>query len=142
MQAFSATAGIYPYDGNMPAGRPSINPRTSFGQRLYDLRIEKGLSQKQTAEKLNLAQQSYAEWERNPTALKPEQLALLADILKTTVDYLVGHKVEPQRKGGPVGKARKVFEEVNKLPRHQQNKVAEFVEAFVERQINGHKKTA
>jgi len=126
----------------MPAGRPSKNPRTSFGQRLYAVRTEKGLSQKQVAEKLGLAQQSYAEWERNPTALKPDQLATLADILETTVDYLVGHKTENQRRGGPVGKTRKIFEEVSKLPRHQQSKVAEFVEGFVKLHSNGEKKAA
>ncbi len=33
--------------------------------------------------------------------------------------------------GGPAGTLRKVFEEVSALPRRQQDKVVEFVAAFV-----------
>jgi len=83
---------------------------------------------------LGVTQQSYAVWERRPTALKPEQLVDLARVLDTNVDELVGFNPKPKRRGGPVGKVRQVFEEVSRLPRHQQNKVAEFVEAFVAQQ--------
>jgi len=34
-------------------------------------------------------------------------------------------------KGGLTGKVRRIFEEVSRLPSNQQNKVVEFVEAFV-----------
>ena len=36
-----------------------------------------------------------------------------------------------QRKGGPVGKARRVFEEVSKLPRHQQQRILGIVEDLI-----------
>jgi hypothetical protein len=35
-----------------------------------------------------------------------------------------------------VGKLHQVFEKASRLPRHQQNKVAEFVEAFVNQHAN------
>jgi len=89
------------------------------------------------AEKLGVIQQSYAAWERYPTALKPEQLAKLTKILDCSVDELIGSEPKPRRGGGPVGRIRRVFEAVRELPRHQQNKVAEFVEAFVAQHANG-----
>jgi transcriptional regulator with XRE-family HTH domain len=115
----------------MARGRPTKSPRTHFGERLYRVRTEKGLSQKHVADKLGLTQPAYADWERHTTALKPEQLAALADILDTSVDYLLGRKTGPQRKGGPVGRARRLFEDISKLPRNQQEKIAAVVEAFV-----------
>jgi hypothetical protein len=37
-----------------------------------------------------------------------------------------------ERKSGPAGKVRKVFEAVSKLPRRQQEKIVEFVSAYVQ----------
>ena len=46
---------------------------------------------------------------------------------------------EPQNsrpRGGPVGKTRQVFETVSHLPRHQQQKIIEVVEALVAQNSN------
>ena len=134
MQAISTMTDNGRYTWGMPAGRPAQSERTEFGERLYRLREQRGLSQKQLAEKLGITQQSYAAWERRPTALKPEQIAALAKILECSADELVSGETKKKRGSGPVGRIRRVFDSVNELPRHQQNKVAEFVEAFVAQQ--------
>jgi hypothetical protein len=36
------------------------------------------------------------------------------------------------RSGGPVGKVRKLFDEVSKLPRRQQDKIVEFLAPIIE----------
>ena len=72
-----------------------------------------------------------AHWERRSVTLKPEQLVALASALTTTTDELLG--LQPPRVVGPTGKVRQVFEQVSRLPRKQQAKVVEFVEAFVEK---------
>jgi len=36
-----------------------------------------------------------------------------------------------KKKGGPNGKLRRIFEEASSLPRRQQEKIAEFISAFV-----------
>lgn len=45
-----------------------------------------------------------------------------------SVDYLLGHENGAPRKGGPVGKARRVFEEISKLPRQRQQRILGIVE--------------
>ena len=124
----------------MPVGRPAQSNRSAFGERLYRFREERGFSQKQMAERLAITQQSYAAWERRSTAIKPEQLAALAKILDCTVSDLIATepKEHRSRTSGPAGRLRRVFEAVNKMPRHQQNKVAEFVEAFVSQHSRTH----
>ena len=115
----------------MKTGRPSARPRPPFGARLHSLREEAGLTQAQVAEKLGISPRAYAFWEREPVALKAEQLATLADTLGISADQLLGRE-EPKRRGsGPAGKLRTVFEQASQLSRSQQAKVAEFVEAFV-----------
>lgn|SRR5437879_4252462 len=71
---------------------------------------------------------------RYPVALRPDQIEQLANVLNVSVEYLFGRDSVKSRGKGPAGKLRQVFEKASQLPRHQQNKVAEFVEAFVERQ--------
>jgi transcriptional regulator with XRE-family HTH domain len=138
MQAFQLNSCNACYNPAMRAGRPAQSERTEFGERLYRLREQRGLSQKLMAEKLGITQQSYAAWERRHTALRPAQLASLAKILECSVDELVGiGSSRSRRVGGPPGRIRRMFEAVTPLPRHQQNKVAEFVEAFVAQHANG-----
>lgn len=64
------------------------------------LRIEKGLSQKQLAEKVNVSQQSINKYENHDVEPNLETLCMLADFFGTSVDYLIGHtdiknKIEP-----------------------------------------------
>ncbi len=116
----------------MPSGRPSRRQRPLFGQRLHDLRERSGLTQAQVAQHLGTSARAYAFWEREPVALKADQLAALAIIFGVSVDYLVGQEPPKERKGGPVGRARRAFERVSKLPRSQQHHILKVVEAFVE----------
>lgn len=122
-----------PYPSSM-AGRPAQRPRTRFGERLAAARELAGLTQVQLAEKLGTAQSNVASWERETVALRPEQLTAISDALNVSADYLLGraNARHPAPKG-PHGKLRQVFEKANQLPRHQQNKIIEFVEAYVDR---------
>ena len=70
-------------------------------------------------------------WERQPVALRPAQLVALATTLGVSTDYLLGIDPTKKRGSGPTGKARRVFEAVSKLPRHQQQKIIDVVETFV-----------
>lgn len=137
MQALSIILPGRTYDDSMPAGRPSSRPRTSFGERLVAAREAAGLSQAQVADKLGLTQHAYAYWERHPVALRPEQLARLAEILNASVEGLVHSNGHGKRGGGPSGKARKLFEAVSHLPRRQQEKIFDILAPFVAE--HGHK---
>ena len=61
-----------------------------FSIRLRELRKEAGLSQKQVAEKLNMRQQSYAQYESNVSEPNLETLAKIARIFQVSTDYLIG----------------------------------------------------
>lgn len=131
MQEFSSLAITPPYDGGMQTGRPAKQPRTPFGERLHAAREAAGLSQAHVAEQMKVAQSAYAMWERRTVALKPEQIATLAELFNVPVEHLFGRPITKSQRGGPVGRLRRVFADASKLPRHQQNKVVEFVQAFV-----------
>lgn len=116
----------------MPAGRPPKLERTPLGHRMAAAREKAGLTQTELGQKLGISQRVVANWERKPVALRAEQLAALADALGVTADYLLGRPdaKQPAPKGPP-GKLRLAFEKAHKLPRHEQNQIVKFVEAYV-----------
>ena len=143
MQAFKVTFFNTPYDDFMQMGRPTDRPRTPFGERLHAAREVLGLSQTQVAEKIGITQKAYAVWERYPVALRPEQIEKVAEALNVSVEYLFGKQVSRMRAGGPVGRARRVFEKVSKLSRHRQQRIISLVEDLLTVQhSNGHKQVA
>lgn len=134
MQAVSVTFSNGLYDEGMPTGRPSTHQRSRLGERIARLREQAGLSQQQLAERLGINQQMVAYWERRAATLRPDQLTALAEALKTSADELLGKAPSKSRGSGPSGRVRQVFEAVSRLPRRQQQKIAEVVEALVAQQ--------
>ncbi len=128
MQAISLTEAERVYAGGMQTGRPSKKKRPPFGERLHALREQAELSQQQMAEGLGLTQRAYAYWERNPVALRPEQLVKLAEILGVNVEELLNGHGKKSRRGGPTGKMRRIFDEVSVLPRSRQQRIVAVVE--------------
>jgi transcriptional regulator with XRE-family HTH domain len=142
MQAESIAADFYPYHEDMAtAGRPPRRDVSDFAARLRALRRAASLTQQQMAEQLGISQPSYALWERNDVALKPDQLARLAEILAVDVGDLVSPADLAHRRGGPSGRARKAFEVVSRLPRSQQQRILGVVEDLLAAQrVNGRRK--
>lgn len=112
-------------------GRPATKPRTPLGERIAEARRIAGLSQIQLAGRLDTSQRVISYWEREPVALKPVQMAALADALDVTADFLLGREEPPRRGKGPVGKARRIFDAVSQLPRNQQEKIFDVIEPFI-----------
>jgi hypothetical protein len=55
----------------------------------------------------------------------------LAKALNVSADQLLGIKTVKKNGAGPKGKMKRLFEEASDLPRNQQDKIAEFVSAFM-----------
>jgi transcriptional regulator with XRE-family HTH domain len=57
-----------------------------FSERLKSLRKEKGLSQEELAELLNVSRQSVSKWESGQTYPEIDKLIVLSDLFKITLD--------------------------------------------------------
>jgi transcriptional regulator with XRE-family HTH domain len=64
--------------------------KETFGQRFQRLRKQKGLTQEQIAEKVNISPQAVSKWENDLTAPDINILLELSEILGVTVDILLG----------------------------------------------------
>lgn len=69
----------------------------SMGKRIMSLRKEKGLTQEQLAEMLNISAQAISKWENDVSCPDISVLPKLSEVLGTTTDELLGVKpVEPR----------------------------------------------
>ena len=61
-----------------------------FAQRLRELRIQAGYSQQETANKLNIKQQSYSQYELGTGEPSLSVLRDIALVFNVSVDFLLG----------------------------------------------------
>lgn len=99
--------------------------------RLRELRLAAGLSVRELARRIDQQPTNVSYWERTGQTPRSDVLVPMASALGVSVEELLG--VSPShRTAAPVkGRLQQVFAAASQLPRRQQDKIAEFVEAFV-----------
>ena len=83
-----------------------------FGNKLYELRKEKGLSQEELASQLEVTRQTVSKWELGDSTPDLDKLVLLAELFEISLDELVLGKVPVTTKLDKLG--AKVMNEENK----------------------------
>ena len=104
--------------------------------KLRQLREAAGFSVRELARQIGESNTNVSYWERSGQIPRSDVLAPLAKILGVTVEELLGESGRTKRPAIK-GRLQLVFEAASKLPRRQQEKVAEFVGAFVKQQASG-----
>jgi transcriptional regulator with XRE-family HTH domain len=99
---------------------------------LRQLREAAGLSVREFARQVGESATNVSYWERSGQLPRSDVLAPMAKALGVSVEALLGEPT-PRRTAKPGGKAGTVFEAVSRLPRRQQQKILEVVEAMVEK---------
>jgi transcriptional regulator with XRE-family HTH domain len=94
------------------------------------LREAAGLTQKQLADKLSVSVSNVGFWERWDKPPRGEIISKLAEALGISVDTLLG-TTPPKSRPVPKGRLHEAFQAATKLPRRQQQKIAEVVEALL-----------
>src|SRR6185437_15657389 len=91
-----------------------------LGARIAQLRKEAGLSQQAVADALEIAQQTYANYEVARARPAVSMLPMLSQLFGVSVDELLGLHRNGPGKRGPTPLLRKQIERLNQLPKAQQ----------------------
>jgi len=97
---------------------------------LRALREAAGMSLRELARQIDEHPSNVSFWERTGKLPKSEVLASMARALGVTVDEILGERA-PRRGVSPAGRARETFDKVSVLPRSQQKKILDVVDALV-----------
>ena len=60
-----------------------------FNNKLYELRKQKGFSQEELANRLNVSRQTISKWEVGESTLDMEKLVAISDLFEVSLDELV-----------------------------------------------------
>lgn len=66
-----------------------MNSTSTMGSRIKEMRLQKGMTQEQLAEQLFIKKSIVSCYENNHIDIKQSRIEALADILDTTVEYLI-----------------------------------------------------
>lgn len=73
-----------------------------FNNKLYELRKQKGLSQEELANRLNVSRQTISKWEVGDSSPDLEKLIAISDLFGISLDELVLNKApEPEAAAAP-----------------------------------------
>lgn len=81
-----------------------------FGQKLKEIRKNEGLSQEQLADKIGVSRQAITKWETGKGLPDMENMMILAEIFKTTLDELVSEAMPGGRTKTPVYHSETVYD--------------------------------
>lgn len=81
-----------------------------FGDRLKQIRTNQGLSQEQLAEKIGVSRQAITKWETKKGLPDIENMVILAEIFKVTLDELVLQEFQLQSRQKPVYESETVYD--------------------------------
>ena len=79
-----------------------MNKENIFGERVYLLRKQAGLSQKQLGILLGLSNKAICTMEGGSRGTTIERLVMLAEYFHVSTDYLLGITDDPTWRGGPL----------------------------------------
>lgn len=103
-----------------------------LGQRIATLRKARGLTQVQLAERMGVAQQTFAHYEAGRLRLLAGALPGLAGELGVSVEELLGEaKAKRAAKRGPAPKIQQQLEAVSSLPKNDQRAVMRLLDSML-----------
>tara|TARA_B100001093_G_scaffold22103_1_gene19698 strand:+ start:296 stop:709 length:414 start_codon:yes stop_codon:yes gene_type:complete len=118
------------YNAEMQPGPKPTKDQPFFGERMAYFRKQKGLTQQELAQELDISRELVGHYERRCENPSIEFLIKLSKVIDISIDELLGLKPEKQKKG-PSTKALKLAERISALPRHKQSFVIGMIEGAI-----------
>ena len=82
----------------------------NFSDKLKEIRKSKGLSQEQLAEKIGVSRQAITKWETGKGLPDVENMVIIAEIFKTTLDELLRDSIAKQEQKAPVYTSETIYD--------------------------------
>ncbi len=103
----------------------------ALGVRIAQARKVQGLTQQQVADRLGVAQHTYAQYELGVRRIPASTLPQVAQDLGMTMDELMGQNEHSRVKPGPPSKLQQQIERIGHLPKAQQRFVMQMLDTVL-----------
>lgn len=110
---------------------------SDFAVILKQLRVEKGLNQSELAERIGMSPSAINLMEAGQRKPSLSTLQDLADVLGTSIDYLVGRAPKPGDDQVPLGNSvlASMYRTLSKLPLPAQERAAGFIDVIQQQEL-------
>lgn len=110
------------------------NGTESFGQRLRRIREARGFSQEQLGQEIDVSQRMVAFYENHAEKAPAHHLMKMADVLKTSIDELLGYKPFKEKTGKRNSRLWHKLRQVENLPPKEKKQVLQLIDTLVEKE--------
>ncbi len=104
-----------------------------FGQTLKKLRQERGMTQKQLAEIVEVDLPRISKYERGLVYPTTEMIATLADVFQISIDYLIRGEYVPEVQVVYSTELAKRLESMSRLPLKDQQIIIDVIDTYIRR---------
>lgn len=109
----------------------NVNVKT-LGERLFQLRNSKHMTQEELAERLMIGRQTISKWELNKSVPSTENLIQLAEIYEVSLDYLIkGQILEKDDEKSEIENSPLSYQKIKPLKKTKGRKLLIFILIFV-----------
>lgn len=115
------------YTVDVMAGRPPTKEATDFGKRVAAARQQRGLTQRELADRIEVSLRMMEYYERRAENVKSDVIVKLAEALNVSTDELLGLK-SPKAKPGRKSRLEAKIEQLEELPRSKQQAILQVLD--------------
>lgn len=131
MSALSYSANWF-HEGDFAVSSVGSKQQQAIGERLAQLRKERGITQKEMAKKLDVTQSMVSDYEHGVFRLHGDLIIKIAKILEVSTDELLGlTKTEGSKQSIQNKRIYKKLIDIDKLPKRDQEALLRTINAFL-----------
>jgi transcriptional regulator with XRE-family HTH domain len=111
---------------------PQIASKDSIGARIAQFRKDKGMTQKELAEQLDVSQPVVSDYENDVIRLPADVVVAIAKLLAVTTDEILGLKAEARSTAGLKNRRlSRRLQAIDALPKRDQEALLRTIDAFI-----------
>jgi transcriptional regulator with XRE-family HTH domain len=134
--ALTLSAAILAWETQVPRAvdrsTAQADEGTSIGTRIASLRKERGLTQKELAERLAITQPVVSDYEHDVIRIPADVVVAIAKVLDASADELLGLKREPRGTAGLRNRRlSRRLQAIDALPKRDQEALLRTIDAFI-----------
>jgi len=119
------------YTRSMQRGRKALKEAPLFGKRLSYFRTQKGLTQQELADAVQVSRDLIGHYERRCENPSLDFIRKAAGALGVTSDELIGIRPQAPKKSGPSPRAVQLANKVAELPKPKQQVLLDMLESYL-----------
>jgi transcriptional regulator with XRE-family HTH domain len=118
------------------SARATEEETASIGARIAQLRKERGLTQKELAERLAVTQPVVSDYENDVIRIPADVVVEIAKVLAVSTDELLGLKREARSAGGVKNRRlSRRLQAIDALPKRDQEALLRTIDAFISKSV-------